>query len=453
MMNRKKTFRYLLIATILLIVLAFIGKRAGWFGRGVEYDVTTDKVSKRSIVEIITANGKIQPETEVKISSDVSGEIVELNIKEGDEVKKGDLLLKIKPDTYISTLERMEASLNSSKANLANSKARLAQTEAQLSQTELTFNRNKKLFEQGAISQADYDNALSAYNMGKADAEAAKQTVVAADFTVKSSEAALKEANENLVKTSVYAPMNGTVSKLNVELGERVVGTMQFTGTELLRIADLNIMEVKVDVNENDIVHVKLHDTSTIEIDAYPDNKFKGIVTLIANSSNSTGTAALTTDQVTSFEVRIRILQDSYKMLNKTNNPKFYPFRPGMSATVDIQTQVERNILSVPIQSVTTRIDSSMEKMNMKPKTNNNSEEKEVKNTDDFKEYAFKYDNGTVSMVEVKTGIQDNNFIQILSGLKENDEVISAPYSVISKKLKDKDRVNKVPPEALFSGE
>lgn len=453
MINRKKTFIYFLIVTVALIILAFAGKRAGWFGKGTEYDVATDKTSKRTIVEIITANGKIQPETEVKISSDVSGEIVELNIKEGDEVKKGDLLLKIKPDTYISTLERMEAALNSSKANLANSKARLTQTEAQLAQTELTFNRNKKLFEQGAISQADYDNALSAYNMGKADAEAARQTVVAADFTVKSAEAALKEANENLVKTSVYAPMNGTVSKLNIELGERVVGTMQFTGTELLRIADLNIMEVKVDVNENDIVHVKLYDTSTIEIDAYPDNKFRGIVTLIANSSNSTGTAALTTDQVTSFEVRIRILQESYKMLNKTNNPKFYPFRPGMSATVDIQTQIERNVLSVPIQSVTTRIDSSKEKSDRIIKGNNNDKEKEIKTTDEFKEYVFKYDNGSVSMVEVKTGIQDNNFIMILKGLKENDEVVSAPYSVISKKLKDKDRVNKVPPESLFSGE
>ena len=453
MINRKKLFRYLLIATIALIILAVVGKRAGWFGAGMVYDVTTEKVTKRTIVEMITANGKIQPETEVKISSDVSGEIVELNIKEGDEVKKGDLLLKIKPDTYISTLERMEASLNSSKANLANSKARLAQTEAQLTQTELTYNRSKKLFDQGAISQADYDNALAAYNMGKADVEAAKQTVIGADFTVKSSEAALKEANENLVKTSVYAPMNGTISKLNVELGERVVGTMQFTGTELLRIADLNLMEVKVDVNENDIVHVSMYDTSTIEIDAYPDHKFKGLVTLIANSSNSSGTAALTTDQVTSFEVRIRILQDSYKMLIPEDNPKFYPFRPGMSATVDILTEIESNVLSVPIQAITTRIDSTKGKMNHNQVNKNKSEENEVKAVDDFEEFAFKYENGIVSMVKVKTGIQDNNYIQILTGLNENDEVVSAPYSVISKKLKDKDKVKKVQEDALFSGD
>ncbi|MBI5539186.1 MAG: efflux RND transporter periplasmic adaptor subunit [Bacteroidia bacterium] len=456
MINRKKTFRILLIAVIVLIVIAFVGKRLGWFGNSIEYEITTDKASKRSIVEIITANGKIQPETEVKISSDVSGEIVELNVKEGDEVKKGDLLLKIKPDTYISSLERMEASLNSAKANLANSKARLAQVEAQLTQTELTYNRNKKLFEQGAISQADYDNALAAYNMGKADVEAAKQTVVGADFNVKSGDASLKEANENLTKTSIYAPMSGTVSKLSVEYGERVVGTMQMTGTELLRIANLNIMEVKVNVNENDIVHVSMFDTSSIEIDAYPDQKFKGIVTSIANSSNTTGsTTGITTDQVTNFEVKIRILAESYLNLIPKDNPKFYPFRPGMSATVDIQTQIERNTLTVPIQSVTTRIDSSLNKTGFnKPKKEN--EEDVVKKADnDFKEYVFRFDSksGTVEMVEIKTGIQDNNFIQILSGIKENDEVVSAPYSIISKKLKDKDRVKKVPAEMLFSGD
>ncbi|NCO55624.1 MAG: biotin/lipoyl-binding protein, partial [Bacteroidetes bacterium] len=208
MLNIKKSFKYLIIATVILIIIAIIGKRLGWFGNENEFEINTEKATKRTIVEIITANGKIQPETEVKISSDVSGEIVELNVKEGDEVIKGDLLLKIKPDTYISGIERMEASLNSSKANFANSKARLAQVEAQFTQTELTFNRNKKLFEQGAISQADYDNANSAYEMGKADVEAAKQTVVAANYSIKSAEASLKEANENLIKTSIYAPMS-----------------------------------------------------------------------------------------------------------------------------------------------------------------------------------------------------------------------------------------------------
>ncbi len=455
MLNIKKSFKYLIIATIILIIIAIIGKRLGWFGNAEEFEINTEKAIKRTIVEIITANGKIQPETEVKISSDVSGEIVELNVKEGDEVKKGDLLLKIKPDTYISSLERIEATLNSAKANLANSKARLAQIEAQFTQTELTYNRNKKLFEQGAISQSDFDNATSAYAMGKADVEATKQNVVASDFSVKSAEASLKEANENLTKTSIYAPMSGTISKLSVEYGERVVGTMQMTGTELLRIANLNIMEVKVDVNENDIVHVKLNDTASIDVDAYTQQKFKGLVTSIANSSNSTSaTNIVSTDQVTNYEVKIRILPESYQNLIPKNNPKYYPFRPGMSATVDIQTKVERNVLSVPMQSVTTRIDSSQNKFKKMPKKSN--ADQEIKTEDnEYKEYVFKFDNNTntVSMIQVKTGIQDNNYIQVISGIKENDEVISAPYNVISKKLKDKSKVKKVAPEALFSSD
>jgi len=455
MLNIKKSFKYLIIATVILIIIAIIGKRLGWFGNENEFEINTEKATKRTIVEIITANGKIQPETEVKISSDVSGEIVELNVKEGDEVIKGDLLLKIKPDTYISGIERMEASLNSSKANFANSKARLAQVEAQFTQTELTFNRNKKLFEQGAISQSDFDNANSAYEMGKADVEAAKQTVVAADYSIKSAEASLKEANENLIKTSIYAPMSGTISKLSVEFGERVVGTMQMTGTELLRIANLNIMEVKVDVNENDIVHVKFNDTATIEIDAYTDQKFKGLVTSIANSSTSTSSTSLvTTDQVTNYEVKIRILPESYQNLIPKNNPKYYPFRPGMSATVDIQTKIERAVLSIPIQSVTTRIDSTKNKINKMLKKAN-EEQIEKKEDSEYKEYIFKFESNTntVSMIKVKTGIQDNNYIQIISGVNENDEVVSAPYSVISKKLKDKSKVKKVPPEELFSSD
>jgi len=454
MLNIKKSFKYLIIATVILIIIAIIGKRLGWFGNENEFEINTEKATKRTIVEIITANGKIQPETEVKISSDVSGEIVELNVKEGDEVIKGDLLLKIKPDTYISGIERMEASLNSSKANFANSKARLAQVEAQFTQTELTFNRNKKLFEQGAISQSDFDNANSAYEMGKADVEAAKQTVVAANYSIKSAEASLKEANENLIKTSIYAPMSGTISKLSVEFGERVVGTMQMTGTELLRIANLNIMEVKVDVNENDIVHVKFNDTATIEIDAYTDQKFKGMVTSIANSSSSTSTSIVSTDQVTNYEVKIRILPESYQNLIPKNNPKYYPFRPGMSATVDIQTKIERAVLSIPIQSVTTRIDSTKNKINKMLKKAN-EEQIEKKEDSEYKEYIFKFESNTntVSMIKVKTGIQDNNYIQIISGVNENDEVVSAPYSVISKKLKDKSKVKKVPPEELFSSD
>jgi HlyD family secretion protein len=449
MINRKKTFRVFGIAALLFIVLAVAGKRLGWFGKSSALEVTTDKVEKRTIVEIITANGKVQPETEVKISSDVSGEIVELYFKEGEEVKKGDLLLKIKPDIYVSNLERMEASLNSAKANFANSKARLSQMEAQYVQSELSYNRNKTLFDKGAISQAEYDNALSAYQVAKAEVEASKQTVIGAEYTIKSSEASLREAKENLNKTSIFAPTSGTISKLNVELGERVVGTMQMAGTELLRVANLNMMEVRVDVNENDIVRVNLGDTALIEIDAYPDKKFRGLVTEIANSSSGgSSLTSVSTDQVTSFEVRIRVLPESYADLIPADNPKFYPFRPGMSATVDIRTEVESNVLCVPIQAVTTRIDSS----NVKTQNNKDGKpEKEEPLVTDFDEFVFVYENGMAIQKKVKTGIQDDSYIQILEGLDEGQEVISGPYTVVSKRLKDKEKVMKVDRKALFS--
>ncbi|MBI5220192.1 MAG: efflux RND transporter periplasmic adaptor subunit [Bacteroidia bacterium] len=439
-MKAKKILRYFIIVTIILVIFAAIGKRAGWFGKDLVYKVSTEPAQKRSIVETITAKGKVQPEKEVKISSDVSGEIVDLFVREGDEVKQGDLLIKIKPDIYISALDRMKASLNSTKANLDNAKARLAQTEAQFTQTELSFKRNKGLFEKGAISQSEFDNAKSQYEMGKADVEAAKQNVKAAEFAVSSAEASLKEADENLTKTSIYAPIGGTISKLNVEKGERVVGTIQMAGTEMLRIANLNLMEVKVEVNENDIVRVKLYDTALIEVDAYLNQKFKGVVTEISNSANTQGVAS---DQITNFDVKVRILQESYKNLIPADNLKFYPFRPGMSATVDIQTKHVFDVLSVPIEAVTTRIDSTKNK-------GANGKIKEVKTDEKIKEIIFVYKDNKVMQREVKTGIQDNNFIEILTGLSDKEEVVVAPYSAISKKLRDSLQVIKVDKKNLF---
>ena len=424
------------------MVLAFVGKRAGWFGKDSIHKVAVELASYRNITELITANGKIQPETEVKISADVSGEIVELNFKEGDEVKKGDLLLKIKPDIYVSALERMEASVNSAKANLANSKARQAQVEAQFIQAEQAFNRSKQLYEKNAISTSEYETAKSSYDVAKAEVEAAKQSVVAADFTVVSTEASLKEANENLQKTSIYAPIGGTISKLNVELGERVVGTMQMTGTEILRIANLNVMEVMVEVNENDIVHVSLGDTALIEVDAYLNQKFKGSVTEVANSASTNGIVA--TDQITSFVVKIRILPESYKHLIPKNDSLYYPFRPGMSATVDIQTETHKNVLSVPIQAVTTRVDTLKTSVELVGEKTNNT------NDDEIKELVFVYQNDSVYQRQVTTSIQDNNYIEILTGIKEGESVVTAPYSLISKKLKDKMKVLKVEKDKLF---
>ena len=381
-------------------------------------------------------------------------------MKEGDHVKKGDLLLKINPNIYISNRERVAASLNTSKANLENIKARLTQVKAQFTNTEAGYNRSKKLFEQGTISQSDYDASKAAYESAKAEIEASEENVRASEFSVKSAEASLKEATDNLAKTEIYSPVNGTVSKLNVEKGERVVGTSQMNGTDLLTIANLNEMEVRVDVNENDIVRVHLSDTSVIEVDAYLDRKFKGIVTEIANSANTSG---VSTDQVTNFTVKIRILQESYQDLMKEQNHS--PFRPGMSATVDIQTKKVSGVISVPIQAVTTRKDSSEggdRKEDMEDKQEEQDENKLVvkdtkeeaskKENKELKrqECVFVYENGKARFVKVKTGIQDNNYIEILSGLKENQEVISGPYSAVSKILKNGSAVKKVEKSHLF---
>jgi HlyD family secretion protein len=423
-MKQNKLLRYVLIATVALIIFAVIGKKTGIIGKDKPTEVTTDVVKKRTIIETITANGKIQPETEVKISPEVSGEIIELKVKEGDFVEKGTLLLRIKPDIYASNRDQAEAVLNSTRSNLANARARLVQSEAQLEKEQLSYERNKKLWEQKTISQSEWEAAESSFKVVKADVEAARQNVNAAEFQVKNAEASLKVSKENLFKTTIYAPMPGTVSKLNVELGERVVGTNMMTGTELLRIADLSRMEVKVDVNENEIVRVSLNDTALVEVDAYLNTKFRGVVTEIANSATTTG---VTTDQVTNFEVRVLLIADSYKDITTEKNPN--PFRPGMSATVDIQTEKTFNVLTVPIQAVTVSRDSSKKDSIMLA----SSETLEIPP----KEVVFLIKDGKAQQKEVVTGIQDSYFIEIREGLKENDEIITGPYSVITKKLKD----------------
>ncbi|MDZ7632944.1 MAG: efflux RND transporter periplasmic adaptor subunit [Bacteroidales bacterium] len=415
-----KILKILAPAVILLIIIAVIGKKKGWFGKEATVKVAIEKVAVNPITEAVTANGKIQPETEVKISPDVSGEIVELHVKEGDFVQKGVLLFKIKPEIYISSRDRAAATLNSTKS-------RLAQVEAQLIQAELAYNRSKKLHEEKTISQSDFEQAESQYKVAKAEKESA-------EYSVKSSEASLKEANENLVKTTVYAPMTGTISRLAVELGERVIGANMMTGTEVLRVADLNRMEVVVDVNENDIIRVKPGDTAIVEVDAYLDRDFKGVVTEIANSANTLGTT--TADQVTNFEVRILILRESYEDLISEKNPS--PFRPGMSASVDIFTSRKTNTLTVPIQAVTTRTDTTLT---------------EAAAAAAIRTLVFVSD-GTLALArDVKTGIQDNVNIEILSGLAEGEDVIVQPFSAISKKLADSTLIEVVDKEALFSTE
>ncbi|MBU8893616.1 MAG: efflux RND transporter periplasmic adaptor subunit [Bacteroidales bacterium] len=434
-MKNNNLLKYLLIAAVALIIFAVIGKKAGWFGGKAEIKVSVENPEIRTLTEIVTASGKIQPETEVKISPDVSGEIVELHVKEGDEVKMGDLLLKIKPDIYLSAVDRARAAVNSAKANQANTEAYLEQIKAKYTQTHNSFERNKVLWEQETISKADYESALSSYEMVSAELEAAKKSVEGSKFSVQSAEASLSEASGNLEKTIIYAPMNGTVSMLNVEKGERVVGTMQMAGTEMLRIADMERMEVKVDVNENDIVKVKLNDTALVEVDAYLGETFKGVLTEIANSANVSG---VSTDQVTSFDVKVLLLKKSYKHLIGKNNPN--PFRPGMSASVDIQTNTKTNILTIPIQAVTTRADST-----------ENESELAVVIDEEIVELVFVVSGDSALTREVKTGIQDNKNIEIKEGLSEEDQVVTAPYSAISRKLKNGSLIKVVKKEDLFS--
>lgn len=451
-MKKKKTIRYIIIAAVVLIVLLVIGKKLGWLGKEEEVKVSTELVKKRTITETVSASGKIQPEVEVKISPDVSGEVIELNVKEGDKVKKGDLLAKINPDIYVSNVNRMVASLNSQKAAAANAKARLAQAKATFINAKAAFERNETLFKQNAISQAEYDQAKSNYEVAKEDVNAAEESYEGAKFNVQSSEASVKESKDNLNKTSIFAPVDGTISKLSVEKGERVVGTSQMAGTEMMRIADLNEMEVNVSVNENDIVRVKLGDTTLIEVDAYLNRKFKGIVTEIANSAEVTGTTS--TDQVTNFNVKIRILKESYSDLLDEKHPNLSPFRPGMSASVEIQTKTVYNVLSVPIQAVTTRDDTAKAEVKKTVKKDSDGDEiVEVKSkaTQVNNEFVFVFSDNKVKMQKVKTGIQDNTYIEIINGLVEKQEIITAPYNAINKKLKDGMKVKKVDKSELFS--
>lgn len=448
--------RFLLIGgslLVVLIVIAIFTKKSG----AEIMRVATEKAARRNITEIVSASGKVQPEVEVKISSDVSGEIVELNIKEGDTVKKGDLLLRINPVIYQSAVERMMATLNGAKAQLANSNARLSQARSQFTNADLSFSRNKKLHDQGAISDAEFEQAKASYENAKAEVDAATESVKSSDYNVSSTEASLKEASDNLAKTAIYAPVDATVSKLNKRKGERIVGMAQMEGTEILRLANLNEMEVQVDVNENDILRVKEGDTALIEVDAHNNRKFKGVVTEVANSANTTG---LTTDQVTNFPVKIRILHDSYADLIDPKHPDRYVFLPGMSATVEIQTKSVQNVISIPIQSVTTRTDTASQTGKDDTKkfaggpggqqdiVVSDSKEKETAAKKAI-ECVFVYRDGIVKLVPVVAGVEDNMYIEIISGIKEGDEVVSAPYKSISTTLYNNAKAEKVTKEQL----
>ncbi|MFD3293422.1 efflux RND transporter periplasmic adaptor subunit [Aquirufa sp. KTFRIE-69F] len=453
--NSKRTWMIIGGAVVLIFGGLFLAKKMEWIGKVEPTEVEFAKVSRSTIIEKVSASGKIQPEVEVKLSPDVSGEIVSLNVAEGDSVVAGQELLKIRPDNYVSLLARAEAQMNATKANMEQSKAVLAQSEARLSKAKIDYDRNAKLHKDKVISDADFDQFVSAYTVAKQDLEAAKANVNAANYNVKSSQATLKEAKTNLTKTTIYAPQSGIISKLNVELGERVVGTSQMAGTEMLRIANLNKMEVRVNVNENDITRVSIGDTVLIDVDAFSssERKFKGVVYEIASSANSSGTASVVSnDAVTEFEVKIRVLRSSYADLIK--GKLSYPLKPGMTASVEILTNRKENIATVPLSAVTTReIGAEVKEGEKKEEdgtnaTNSNDALEAKKRKENTKEVVFVMEKGKAKMIQVKTGISDFENIEIVSGLKDGQEIIAGPYATVAKKLKEGDLVKKKDPKA-----
>ncbi|CAL1520875.1 efflux RND transporter periplasmic adaptor subunit [Chitinophaga sp. MM2321] len=454
---KKKTLYWLIGIIGSLVILLVVLKASGVIGKEEALKVAVDKASRNNIIEVVTASGKIFPEIEVKVSSDVSGEITELTVLEGDSVKRGQVLARIYGDIYGSMVDKAVASVSQSQAQLANTAAALNSFKARLDQNKAAYNRNKELLAQKVISKVEFETSEATYLASLADYNAAVQQINSNKFGVQSAQANLNEANKNLGRTTITAPMSGIISLLSVKKGERVVGTAQMTGTEMLRIADMNAMEVQVDVGENDIPKVKYGDTAIIEVDAYNNRHFKGIVTQIASSSKGAATATGTTsaEQVTSYIVHIRILTSSYQDLIDPSQHKYFPFRPGMSASVDIQTRHENNVLAIPINAVTTRDADSTNGGDKKPAAQDNTTPGSAASTKpDVNEVVFvlQKDN-TVKMASVKTGVQDDANIQILSGLKEGDQVISAPYSAVSRTLANGKKVEVVPKAKLFEGQ
>ncbi|MEO5602216.1 MAG: efflux RND transporter periplasmic adaptor subunit [Cyclobacteriaceae bacterium] len=442
--NANKLIYSLIGALVVIIILLVVAKTAGWIGKPKEIEVELAKVKRVSIVEKVSASGTVQPVTEVKIAPEVSGEIIELLVEEGDSVKRGQLLVKIRPDTWESQLQRAKAGLSQQRANLSQAEANLNSSKAQFIRAEQEFKRQETLWNQKVISEADWQLAKQNYAIANSDVTAAEKSVEASKYIIQSTGASLREAEENFRKTSVVAPMDGIVSKLIVKKGERVVGTATMAGTEMLRIADLNVMEVRVDVNENDIVRVSVGDTAIIDVDSYASSnkKFNGVVTLIANTAKDKVSA----DAITEFEVRILILDASYQDLVKEGNR--FPFRPGMTASGDIITTRKENVLAVPLAAVTTRNPNDLgpdENKDGPPNRNASQTTDQAKNPkqDEVKTVIFVNENGTAKMMEVKTGISDYDNIEIISKIGDSTEVVTGPFLVVSKRLKEGEKIKR----------
>lgn len=445
-----KSMKWILISLGVLVVLLLVLSKMGAFGKDEGTKVTAEKVQKRTITEVVNASGKIYPEVEVKVSPDISGEITELAVQEGDSVKKGQVLARIYADIYNIQRNQAASGVEQSQAQVANSQASLNALKAQLDQAQRTYDMQKKLFDDKVISRNEFNIAEANLKSSQANYAAAQQGIRGVQASVKGAQANLDKANKDLGRTAVIAPMDGVVSLLNVKKGERVVGSNLMSGTEILRIADMAKIEIRVDVGENDVPKVKLGDSAIIEVDAYSDRKFKGIVTQIASSNNGAAAqSALSTSStdVTQYKVYIRLLPESYMdMLGKGS----FPFRPGMSANADIQTKTHANVLSVPINAITTRDKSDSAKAEKK-KVDESAVKTASPTTDDLEVVAFILDkDNKVQKVKVKTDIQDINYIEVSEGLKEGDTVITGPYDVVSKTLKVGQKVKVVDKKDLF---
>jgi len=453
-----KTVKWILFGLLGVIVLLVAFKMlAGNKDEGLK--VSIEKATRRTITETVNASGKVYPEIEVKISPDISGEIVELNVAEGDSVKRGQILARIFADIYALQRDEAASRVNQSAASVENSKASLEALQANLDQAKQAYDRNKKLYDDKVISRSEFEGYEATYKSAQANYNAAKQNIKGLEAGVQTAQTGLSSANKNLGRTTLVAPMDGIISSLTVKKGERVSGNSFSLGTEMMRVADMSVLEVRVDVGENDVVKVHLGDSADVEVDAYNNRKFKGIVTQIASSTkNGTGSSALSSTDVTQYEVRIRLDKESYMDLLNPGKPKSFPFRPGMNASADIKTKRRDNVLAVPINSVTTRVIGSDKTIadkkkdeEKKKKSEGNGDETVVVNSDELEELVFVVQkDGKVKKLKVKTDIQDINYIEIKEGLTEGDEVVTGPFNAISKTLKDGTVVKVVPKDKLF---
>ncbi|KIC92340.1 efflux RND transporter periplasmic adaptor subunit [Flavihumibacter sp. ZG627] len=456
-MNKKLI--WVIVGVVVLVGALFGMKKAGIIGKKEGIKVTTEKVEKRTIIETVNASGKVYPEIEVKVSSDISGEIIELTVEEGDSVRRGQMLARIFADIYVTQRDQVAAAVRQQQAQVDNSQAQLEALKSVLNQSEAQYKRQQQLLNEKVISRAEFEQAENAYNTAKANYNAGLQGIRGNQASVQSAMANLQRANKDLGRTTILAPMDGVVSLLAVKKGERVVGTAQMAGTEMMRIADMGKIEVRVDVGENDIPKVHLGDSALVEVDAYNTRKFKGIVTQIASSSTGAGTATAAVSDVTNYKVFIRLLPESYSDLIDPSRPKAFPFRPGMSASADIQTKRHIDVIAAPINSVTTREKDSDKAVTAAKSSTEKVEEENNNATDERKSlsaeldevvFVLQADKTTIKKVKVRTDIQDINYIEILSGLKPGDEVVTGPYSLISRTLKDDDKVQVVKKEDLF---